>query len=105
MVMQKLSDKRIRELERAEKKLQALEAGGVDNWEWYSESLTEYHFEESYEELLDEFTQSFQELIAESEVSPEDSRNGLYLVTGDEDGIRNLLDLFKKSFKELEDDL
>lgn len=22
-----------------EKKLRALEAGGVDNWEWYSESL------------------------------------------------------------------
>ena len=30
---------RYAELVKAEKKLNALEEGGVDNWEWYSESL------------------------------------------------------------------
>ena len=29
----------IERLEKTERKMQALEAGGVDNWEWYSESL------------------------------------------------------------------
>ncbi len=27
----------------AEAKLSALEAGGVDNWEWYGDSLQEYY--------------------------------------------------------------
>lgn len=26
-----------------EEKLSALEAGGVDNWEWYDESLSDYY--------------------------------------------------------------
>lgn len=32
--------KRLKELEKAEQKLLALEAGGVDNWEWYDEAMT-----------------------------------------------------------------
>ena len=28
------------------RKLEALEAGGVDNWEWYDESLKEFREEE-----------------------------------------------------------
>jgi len=38
----KISNKRLRELEIAEKKLQALEAGGVDNWEWYGEAIAPF---------------------------------------------------------------
>lgn len=34
-----ISKKRYKELLRTEKELAALEAGGVDNWEWYSEAL------------------------------------------------------------------
>lgn len=34
-----ISEERYSELLDSEKKLNALEAGGVDNWEWYSESL------------------------------------------------------------------
>ena len=34
-----VSAKRYEELLKTEKELAALEAGGVDNWEWYSESL------------------------------------------------------------------
>lgn len=36
-----ISQKRYKELLEAEKELSALHAGGVDNWEWYSESLRE----------------------------------------------------------------
>lgn len=34
-----ISMERYKELLAAERKLLCLEAGGVDNWEWYSESL------------------------------------------------------------------
>ena len=53
-----ISEKRLKELERTEAKMNALEAGGVDSWEWYGESLKEYRaeneLEEKREELLDE---------------------------------------------------
>ena len=52
-----LTPKRIKELERAEAKLNALEAGGVDNWDGYDFSLKEYRktieVEEKMEEMLD----------------------------------------------------
>lgn len=38
--------KEYRELLKDSRKLAALEAGGVDNWEWYSESLEEFYKEE-----------------------------------------------------------
>lgn len=37
--MIQVAESRLAELLREEWKLQALEAGGVDNWEWYDESL------------------------------------------------------------------
>lgn len=43
----------IEELEDRDKKLSALEQGGVDNWEWYEESLQDYYFEEEEEEEED----------------------------------------------------
>ncbi len=38
-----ISKERLEELEDKEAKLDALEVGGVDNWEWYGESLEEYN--------------------------------------------------------------
>lgn len=35
-------EKRLRELLETEARLAALEQGGVDNWEWYSDSLNDY---------------------------------------------------------------
>lgn len=49
-----ISEDRYDELVRAEKMLSALEAGGVDNWEWYSESLREFFKEEDDEEEGDD---------------------------------------------------
>jgi|GEM_PF-3326977 len=40
---------------RQSEKLSALEAGGVDNWEWYYESLRGFYAEEDEDEgLIDE---------------------------------------------------
>ena len=44
-----ISEKRLRELERAERKLDALERGGVDNWEWYGEALNDFWAQEERE--------------------------------------------------------
>lgn len=61
----KISAKRLKELERAESKLSALEAGGVDNWEWYSESLSGWFRENRLEELVEEFIQNVNEIMVD----------------------------------------
>jgi len=52
-----ISEKRVKELLKKERKLQALEAGGVDNWEWYGESLKEMVKEDEVEELVRDFVE------------------------------------------------
>lgn len=43
-----------------EKQLNALHNGGVDNWEWYGESMKEYHEQKEKEEQL---KQTFEEIL------------------------------------------
>lgn len=38
---------------RSRDKLQGLEAGGVDNWEWYSESLKDFYLKHYPEDFDD----------------------------------------------------
>lgn len=46
----KISIKELQELLEAEAKLNALECGGVDNWEWYGEAFSNYlDFDGKYE--------------------------------------------------------
>lgn len=49
-----VNSKYLASLEKAAKKLQALENGGVDNWEFYSESLQSFYKEEEQEETLNQ---------------------------------------------------
>ena len=64
-----ITAKRLKELERAEAKLYALEAGGVDNWDNYDDALEEYRntieLEEKKEALLDELEVVFAECAYE----------------------------------------
>lgn len=46
--MVEITEERLKELEKRDEKLSALESGGVDNWEWYEDSLEE--FWKKYEE-------------------------------------------------------
>lgn len=41
-----ITKKEYESLQKDSRKLAALEAGGVDNWEWYGESLQEFWAEE-----------------------------------------------------------
>ncbi|UEP18968.1 hypothetical protein [Klebsiella phage vB_Kp_IME531] len=49
-----ISEARLKYLESRDEILSALEAGGVDNWEWYSESLQEAGLLDDDEEEDDE---------------------------------------------------
>jgi hypothetical protein len=97
-----MSSKRIQELLNAERKLNALEAGGVDNWEWYGEALEAIRKEDSLSDVVDMHVQNILELAASAEVSAEDSRNGLYIVNIDEDETRIILQTFLQEYKRVE---
>ena len=65
MVEVKISAKRLKELERSAAKLNALECGGVDNWEWYGESLKEWNKENRLEELLEEVVENIHDIMVD----------------------------------------
>jgi hypothetical protein len=97
-----MSSKRIQELLNAERKLNALEAGGVDNWEWYDKALESIRKEDKLQDVVDMYVQDMLELAAQAEVSAEDSRNGLYIVNIDEDETRITLQSFLQEYKRVE---
>lgn len=57
--MVEITEKRLKELERIESKLMALEAGGVDNWEGYCDSLSDWFKANEVEELVQDFISEF----------------------------------------------
>jgi len=73
----KLSKQRIAELERAEEKLAALEAGGVDNWEWYGESLKGYFKKEEYNEKMDDLINELEQIFGECAYEPSERGAGI----------------------------
>lgn len=55
-------------MQRQLSKLHALEAGGVDNWEWYDESLTEWRKNCELFELADFFVDDMNDLSVDADV-------------------------------------
>lgn len=100
----KVQEKRLKELERAYAKLQALENGGVDNWEWYGESLKEWNKENALEELFEDTYEELLEILVEARVDEPAGRGCGYSITPDEDSVRKLLKRFTISYSELEDE-
>lgn len=100
----KINESRLKELERAFSKLQALENGGVDNWEWYGESLKDWRKENELEELFENTYEELLEILAEAHVEEPAGRGCGYSITPDEKAVHNLLKRFTISYSELEND-
>ena len=72
----KISNKRLRELEIAEKKLQALEAGGVDNWEWYGEAIAPFVKDLEKEERINQLLEDLEVTFLEGAYEPSERGAG-----------------------------
>lgn len=73
------------EMIEAQMRLAALESGGVDNWEWYGESLGDFlreDFEENKEEYIKFFNLKDEEEIEEFKLDFEFSAMAQYIITG-----------------------
>ena len=99
-------DKMQREL----RKLYALEAGGVDNWEWYDESLNEWRKENAMDEMIDNLVYEFSEVVNEMAIEAEVDFPGGYEcgpnvhVPHDEDAAKSFINLVIEKYKELQAD-
>ena len=63
-----LTSTQLRRLIEADEKLAALEAGGVDNWSWYGDSLSDFLNEYGYEdfdEVVDRIISNYPQLKIE----------------------------------------
>jgi len=60
--MSKITPERLKQLEDVEYKMQCLESGGVDSWEFYGEALKDYRKakerEESFETILEDLMET-----------------------------------------------
>ena len=72
-----VTDKRLKELERAEKKLNALESGGVDNWDNYDDSLEPYRQELELEEKRDYLLEELAQVFGECAYEPSERGAGI----------------------------
>lgn len=80
-----------RQTERRLAKLDALEAGGVDNWEWFDESLKDWHKENHVDECVDSAIDEINELLVEAEVDQPAGPGCGYSITFDTTAMERLL--------------
>lgn len=101
--MTTLSKQRMDELILAERKLDALEAGGVDNWEWYGESLKGYHADNELEEMKQGLIANLEVVFGECAYEPSESGAGIAFNDTIYDSVMEVLNTSGVTFKELID--
>jgi hypothetical protein len=106
----KLSQKEYDKMQRNLSKLYALEAGGVNNWEWFDESLKEWRKESELSEMMDdliyEFSECVNELAIEANVDfPAGMEAGSNVMMPDsEDAARVFINMVIEKYKGLSND-
>lgn len=95
----KISEQRLKELERLEFKMQCLEAGKVHAWEWYGEALKPYFLKEEESEKLDKFFyDEILDILISSIESPGESGYD-FDSQGKAEALSNLKEFLKENYK------
>lgn len=87
----KISQSKLEDMERRLAKLDALEAGGVDNWDFYDESLKGWRAENEIEENISDFIYALQDVMAEAKVDEPAGYGAGYSVDYDECAVKSLI--------------
>ncbi len=97
-----ITKERLRDLLLSEMKLECLEDSGIDNWEWYAETMTkfeklcaEYEDEARYEELLAELEVALLDGVYE----PSDHGAGYTCTETARRSAMKVLETYKVSFR------
>lgn len=94
-----VDEKRLKELERAMSKLNALEAGKVESWEWYDESLKDWRKDNEVDEIIEDTATQLLEALAECAYEPSECGAGFAIKDG-ESIIERALKEFKTKLDE-----
>ncbi|QHJ81428.1 MAG: hypothetical protein [Bacteriophage sp.] len=92
-----ISKSEYEKMQRQIAKLEALERGGVDNWEFYGDSLAEWQKENEIDELLQSAIDEMNEILCDAEVDYPAGREAGTRITFDEDVAKRV---FLKIFDE-----
>lgn len=95
----RISGKRLKDLQRAEARLQALEAAGVDNWDGYDDALEPYRQEIETEERRDELLDDIISELAGGAYEPSERGAGFAFHDEAIDKARAVLDTYGVTFK------
>lgn len=98
-----ISTTRIEELLKAERKLQALESGGVDNWSGYEDAMEDLFKEEQIEEVYRGFIEELQcnVLVDNIDVDYPVSMEAGHSVTLTQEGEKVVMGLLKNLVKDI----
>lgn len=96
-----ISKSEIERLRMIESKMAALEKGGVDNWEWYGESLVAWRAENEVNELKSNLFNDLLELFGQNAYEPSERGAG-FAIDIDEDDFQPVLDKFISDMKGIE---
>ena len=93
-----ISKSEIERLRMIESKMAALEKGGVDNWEWYGESLASWRAENEVNELKSDLFNELLELFGSNAYEPSERGAG-FAIDIDEDDFKPVLEKFISDMK------
>ena len=89
-----------REIQRKLDKLAALEAGGVDNWNFYSVSLEEWHKEGHVQDCIEDTMRDIDELLVEAKVGEPAGRGAGYSIEYNRDNMFRILSKMMNNINE-----
>ena len=91
--MKSIDEKELARLKDIEAQWQALEAGGVDNWEFYDDAMAPYWKMKEVEEAYEDLAQDILEVVGEYAYEPSERGAGFAVYPH---GVDTLLELLKK---------
>lgn len=100
----KISQDKYDKMQRQIAKLEALEAGGVDNWEWYGESLKDWFAENELMEAMDDAIEGINDVLVDADVDQPAGSGCGYSIAFDEDAMKKVMASFLEKAMEIEQD-
>ena len=91
--MKTIDEKELKRLRDIEAQWEALEAGGVDNWEFYDEAMAPYWEMKKVEEAYEDLAHDILDVVGEYAYEPSERGAGFNVYP---DGVDTLLELLKK---------
>ena len=100
----KVSKSEYEKMQRNLRKLEALEAGGVDSWDFYGDSLKDWRKENELHELVGGCIENINDILVDAEVGEPAGSGCGYQIDLDEDAVKKLFLKFLRDASAINND-